>query len=166
MHRLPDPVVSPHRPQSQWWPTPALEADWVLDHRDEFDLFHLHFGFDARRPDQLADLTAALRTTGKPFLYTVHDLRNPHHDTRDLHDEQLDVLVPAADELVTLTHGAAREIERRWGRAARVLPHPHVVEEPTQSRLRPEHDGFVVASVAWCGTSATGYGNRRHPSLS
>ena len=145
VQRLPDPVVSPHRPQSQWWPPPALEADWVLDHRDEFDLFHLHFGFDARRPDQLADLTAALRAAGKPFLYTVHDLRNPHHDTRDLHDEHLDVLVPAADELVTLTHGAAREIERRWGRAARVLPHPHVVEEPTLSRPRPEHDGFVVA---------------------
>jgi glycosyltransferase involved in cell wall biosynthesis len=145
VERLPDPLVSPHRPQSQWWPPPALEADWVLDHRDEFDVFHLHFGFDARRPEDLADLTAALRTAGKPFVYTVHDLRNPHHYTRELHDGHLDVLVPAADELVTLTPGAAREIEQRWGRAATVLPHPHVVEEPVLPRPRPEHDGFVVA---------------------
>ena len=145
VHRLPDPVVSPQAPLEQWWPPPALDAGWVLDHAGDFDLFHLHFGFDARRPDQLADLVSALRTTGKPFVYTVHDLRNPHHQTRGLHDEHLDVLVPAADELVTLTPGAAREIEERWGRSVRVLPHPHVVDAPTLSRPRPPHVGFVVA---------------------
>jgi glycosyltransferase involved in cell wall biosynthesis len=61
-------------------------------------------------------------------VHTVHDLRNPHHRDRGLHDAQLDVLVPAADAVITLTPGAAREIEARWGRTATVLPHPHVVE--------------------------------------
>ncbi len=62
-----------------------------------------------------------------PLVFTVHDLRNPHHADRRMHDAQLDVLVPAADALVTLTTGAAAEIRRRWGREAVVLPHPHVV---------------------------------------
>jgi glycosyltransferase involved in cell wall biosynthesis len=65
----------------------------------------------------------------------VHDLRNPHHEDRTLHDAQLDVLVPAADALVTLTAGAAREIRDRWGRRAHVVPHPHVVDFPTMARL-------------------------------
>ena len=63
----------------------------------------------------------------------MHDLRNPHHHDRRLHDEQLDVLVPAADALITLTPGAAQAIEERWGRTAQVLPHPYVVDLPTVS---------------------------------
>jgi hypothetical protein len=142
--RLADPPVSPDVPQAQWWPPPALDSAWVRDHRDDFDVFHLHFGFDARTPQELSELVRTLRALDKPFVYTVHDLRNPHHDTCDLHDAHLDVLVPAADALITLTPGAAREIDRRWGRDALVLPHPHVVEEPTLSRPRPDRTDFVV----------------------
>ncbi|GAB6985763.1 glycosyltransferase family protein [Nocardioides pyridinolyticus] len=69
-----------------------------------------------------------LRDRDKPLVFTVHDLRHPHHEQRGPHDAQLDVLVPAADELITLTPGAAAEIGRRWGRTATVLPHPHVVD--------------------------------------
>jgi hypothetical protein len=105
---------------------------------------HIHFGFDATSPEGLADLVAALRAESKPLVLTVHDLRNPHHVEPGLHDAQLSVLVDAADALVTLTPGAAAEIRRRWGREAAVLPHPHVVEEPTLSRPRPQHDGFVI----------------------
>jgi hypothetical protein len=61
-------------------------------------------------------------------VYTVHDLRNPHHTDPRAHREQLDVLVPAADALVTLTPGAAAVIEQTWGRRAKVIPHPHVVD--------------------------------------
>ena len=105
-----------------------LDPDWIRAHRDDFDLLHVHFGFDASTPEELADVVAALRETGKPLVQTVHDLRNPHHVGRGLHDEQLDVLVPAADALITLTPGAADEIARRWGRSATVLAHPHVVD--------------------------------------
>jgi len=146
--RLPDPSPGADIPDAQWWPPPMLEPRWVHEHADEFDVFHVHFGFDARTPKDLRALVQALRAHGKPLVYTAHDLRNPHHDERGLHDDTLDVLVPAADALVTITEGAAREIRTRWGRRAHVLPHPHVVEEPTLSRPRPrprpEQDDFVV----------------------
>jgi hypothetical protein len=100
----------------------------VRDHRDEFDVFHLQFGFDAQEPSRLAELARALRSAGKPLVYTVHDLRNPHHDDPRAHDAHLDVLIPRSDGLITLTAPAAAEIESRWGRRPIVLPHPHVVE--------------------------------------
>jgi glycosyltransferase involved in cell wall biosynthesis len=110
-----------------------LDPDWIAD--ADFDVFHLQFGFDAWPPERLRDVVAALRRRRKPFVYTVHDLRNPHHEDRDLHDAQLDVLVPAADAVVTLTTGAAQEIAERWGRRAHVVPHPHVVDFATMARL-------------------------------
>lgn len=124
-----------------------LAPEWAR--QADLDVFHLHFGFDACTPEELAKLTRVLRGRGKPFLFTVHDLRNPHHENRHLHDEQLDVLVPAADALVTLTSGAAREIEARWGRTATVIPHPHVVDIATMTRalnVRPlwRHRPFRV----------------------
>ena len=93
-----------------------------------------------------ADWIAALRSAGKPLVYTVHDLRNPHHHDPDVHERQLDVLIPAADAVITLTDGAARCIARRWGRSATVLPHPHVVPEPLLHRRRSRSgaDSFVV----------------------
>ncbi len=139
VRRLPDPDPDDPRRSAveRWWPPAMLQAEWVDEHADEFDVFHLQFGFDARTPDELRELTDALRRHRKPFVYTVHDLRNPHHPDRREHDAQLDVLIPAADALVTLTPGAAAEIERRWGRRATVLPHPHVVELDT---LRQRQD--------------------------
>jgi glycosyltransferase involved in cell wall biosynthesis len=122
----PDPASPGRSAVSQWWPPVMLDAEWVR--ANDFDVFHIQFGFDARTPAQLQDLVDALRETGRPLVYTVHDLRNPHHQQRDEHDAQLDVLIPAADALITLTPGAADEIRRRWGREALVLPHPHVVE--------------------------------------
>ncbi|RYC13851.1 glycosyltransferase [Nocardioides zhouii] len=154
--RLPDP--DPNRPDrpagATWWPPVMLDPEWART--AEFDVFHLHFGFDACPPERLDRLTRVLRGRGKPFVFTVHDLRNPHHDDRRLHDEQLDVLVRAADALVTLTPGAAREIEARWDRTAMVVPHPHVVDLPTMSRalavrpgsrLRPFRVGLHLKSL-------------------
>lgn len=142
--RLPDPPVPGDVPAAQWWPPTALDAEWVLQHMSEFDVYHVHFGFDARSSEQLRELVEALRETGKPLVYTVHDLRNPHHADPSAHDAHLDVLVPAAAALITLTPGAAAAVEDRWGRRATVLPHPHVVDEPTLSRPRPGHEGYVV----------------------
>ncbi|WP_205472485.1 glycosyltransferase [Nocardioides sp. SYSU D00038] len=125
--RLPDPRPDdPARSAvERWWPPVMLDAGWAAT--ADFDLMHLHFGFDSRSPAELEALVATLRRRGKPLVFTVHDLRNPHHESSELHDAQLDVLVPAADQLITLTPGAAREIAGRWGREAVVLPHPHVV---------------------------------------
>ncbi|NYE36778.1 glycosyltransferase involved in cell wall biosynthesis [Nocardioides cavernae] len=124
-HRLPDPTPEGAAQTQRWWPPVMLDPGWAAT--NDFDVFHLHFGFDARSPEDLQALVDDLRRRGKPLVFTVHDLRNPHHAERELHDRQLDVLVPAADALITLTRGAADEIRSRWGREAIVLPHPHVV---------------------------------------
>jgi glycosyltransferase involved in cell wall biosynthesis len=133
--RLPDPPPLPGGTPGAWWPPAMLDPAWVERNRDTFDLMHVHFGFDALSPEQLGDLVDALRRHDKPLVLTVHDLRNPHHPDRSVHDAQLEVLVPSADVVVTLTDGAAAEIERRWGRHAVVLPHPHVVDLATMERL-------------------------------
>lgn len=123
-----------------------LGSQWAAS--ADFDVVHIQFGFDAQTPAELTDLTHVLRQRGKPLVYTVHDLRNPHHESRTLHDQQLDVLVPAADALVTLTPGAATEIRARWGRQAHVVPHPHVVDFATMAlaheRRKVERGDFRV----------------------
>ena len=142
--RLPDPKPRADVPDAQWWPPRMLEPGWVGSHADEFDLMHVHFGFDAVSPEDLAQLVAELRHHRKPLVVTVHDLRNPHHVEPTLHDAQLGVLVEAADAVLTLTHGAAAEIGERWGREAVVVPHPHVVEQERAAMPRQPHDGFVI----------------------
>lgn len=126
--RLPDPTPDVTDPlPGQWWPPPVLEPAWIRSQHRTFDLVHLHFGFDAASPDRLRQWVAELRAAGTPLVFTVHDLVNPHFADAADHLAQLDVLVPAADALITLTPGAATEIADRWGRTATVVPHPHVV---------------------------------------
>lgn len=147
----PDPPV-PGAPPGQWWPHPALTPEWVEDPGggSGVQVVHVHFGFEHRTPTQLRAWVNALDRAGKPLVVTVHDLENPHLAVpsdpveRSAYDELLDVLVPAAAALTTLTDGAARVIERRWGRAALVHPHPHLVDEDWLDRARPEHEGWIV----------------------
>ena len=82
-------------------------------------------------------MVGELKRHNKPLVYTVHDLRNPHHPERTAHDEQQDVVVAAATTLITLTPGAARAVSERWGRKAVVLPHPHVLDSVRIGRPRP-----------------------------
>ena len=121
-----------------------LTAQWVHEHADEFDAMHVHFGFDAVSPEDLESVVAALRAHEKPLVLTVHDLRNPHHESPEAHAAQLGVLVAAADELITLTPGAAAMILRRWGRNATVLPHPHVVPDEWLKQPRIPGQSFVI----------------------
>jgi hypothetical protein len=145
--RLADAPV-PGAPRGQWWPPPMLEPAWARAHADDFDLLHAHFGFESRTPAQLAELVAALRSAGRPLVVTVHDLRNPHLVDAAAHLAALDVLVGAADAVITLTAGAAEEIRRRWSRSAEVIAHPHLVDLDRIGRPRPAHDGFVVGLPA------------------
>lgn len=140
VRRLPDPRPPSASTEQQWWPPVMLHPGWVDQHADDFDIFHLHFGFDALSPHDLLQIVAALRRHGKPLVYTVHDLRNPHQPDRAAHDAALDVLVPSADALITLTAGAADEIEHRWGRRAHVIAHPHVIEPDDFTPARPRHE--------------------------
>ena len=142
VRRLPDPPREASA-QQRWWPPVMLDPGWVEAH--DFDVFHVHFGFDAWEPERLEAVADAVQGTGRRLVYTAHDLRNPHHETADLHHAQMEVLVRRADTVLTLTPGAADEIERRWGRTALVLPHPHVVEFDRMAAARPtDPDRFVV----------------------
>ena len=141
--RLPDPPAD-SSPDSPWWPPRMLTSAWVDEHAADFDLMHVHFGFDALSPDDLRDVVDALHRHDKPLVLTVHDLRNPHHEAAELHDAQLGVLVAAADALITLTPGAAATIRARWGRDATVLPHPQVVPDEWLRRPRAPREAFVV----------------------
>ncbi|MEP6562572.1 MAG: glycosyltransferase family 1 protein, partial [Nakamurella sp.] len=126
--RLADPPPDVPDPQpGQWWPPVMLQPEWVAAHHPDFDLAHLHFGFDAVEPAELRRWSAELHRRNRPLVLTVHDLVNPHFTDQRRHGEQLDVLIPAAAELITLTPGAAAEVAARWGRAAEVVPHPHVI---------------------------------------
>ncbi len=143
--RLPD--IAPadgRRVPGGWWPPAMLDPAWIAANSDTFDVFHVHFGFDAKTPEELAGVAHALAAAGVPLVVTVHDLRNPHHIDPALHDAQLGTLLEHAAAVITLTPGAARAIARRWGREATVLSHPHVVDFETLARPRPIHAGFVV----------------------
>lgn len=126
--RLPDPPSAREHPPTgaPWWPPAMLDPAWIEAH--EFDLMHIHFGFDAQTPAQLHEVFDALDARGAPLVYTAHDLWNPHHEDSALHDSQLEVLLSRAREVITLSAQAAAEIRERWGVRAQVIPHPHVVE--------------------------------------
>ncbi len=129
----PQPDAALRSAEQSWWPPVMLDPDWVDRH--DFDVFHVQFGFDALTAQQLREVVDAVHARGRAFVYTAHDLRNPHHLSSAAHDAQLDVLMETADAVVTLTPGAAGEIARRWGREAQVIPHPHVVELDTMARF-------------------------------
>ncbi len=137
-------VQPPGDDDDTWHPYPALDAAWIAANADSLDVLHVHFGFEGRTPGQLRELVAAVRAAGCGLVVTVHDLENPHLPTQDGYAALLDVLVPAADAVVTLTPGAAGEVRRRWGRRAAVVPHPHVAPLHEIGVPRPHRPRRVV----------------------
>ena len=121
---------------------------WIRRHSDLFDVLHINFGFEFYPTTQLTALCDVLAECQKGLVYTAHDLRNPNHVDRSKQDEALDVWMSFADEIVTLTPSAADDIRAKWGRAAHVIPHPHVIEIDHMRRLqgaRVRHwDGFRI----------------------
>jgi beta-1,4-mannosyltransferase len=127
-----------------WRPSPALDPAWIAAHAGDFDVLHVHFGFEGRTPGRLRELAGALRDAGRALVLTVHDLENPHLPEQDRYAQLLDVLVPAADAVVTLTPGAAAEVRQRWSRPAAVVPHPHVAPLDEIGLPRPHRPHHVV----------------------
>ena len=142
---LPDPVPPGATMPGQWWPPRLLDPQYVRGQVGTVDVVHVHFGFEASSVDVLGEVTGILRDAKVPLVLTVHDLHNPHFADATLHLAQLDVLVPAAAVVITLTHGAAAEIRRRWGRDAVVLPHPHVLPIAAVGAARPRRHEPVIA---------------------
>ncbi len=135
---LPDPTPPGATAPGQWWPPQWLDPSFVRDRVPDIDVMHVHFGFDSADPVDLQDVAGLLARRGVPLAVTVHDLHNPHFEDAGLHAARLGVLLGAADAVITLTDGAAAEIESRWGRRAVVLPHPHVlpIGEVGSARVR------------------------------
>lgn len=143
--RLPDPTPSDAGPgDTRWWPPRFLEPEWLESALGTFDLMHIHFGFDSIPAERLVDVTRMLRAADTPLVLTVHDLHNPHFVDNTVHLQHLDVLVPAADRVLTLTNGAADVIEQRWGVRPTVVPHPHVVPLDRIGARRAVADRFVI----------------------
>jgi hypothetical protein len=136
---LPDPRPL-GAPAGVWWPPVALDPEWIRAHASTADLLHIHFGTESFTAEHLAECLSAAREAGWPVVFTVHDLEHPQLSDQAGYRAQLDVLIPGADALLTLTEGAAAEIRSRWGRTALVVPHPAVVPDavvPTESTVPP-----------------------------
>jgi hypothetical protein len=143
--RLPDvPPADGRLVPGGWWPPAMLDPAWVAANHERFDVFHVHFGFDAIPLEHLTATLDALDEYAIPLVYTVHDLRNPHQRCSHDHDARLGLLVERAARLITLTPGAAAVLRDRHGVDAEVLPHPHVLPLERLDAPRPGHDGFVV----------------------
>lgn len=130
-------AVHPER-VSGFDPDPLFRPGALAAVADDADLVHLHFGFDTLTADEARAWTQELRAAGLPLVLTAHDLRNPHHDHRAPHDAVLAELIPAAAALITLTKGAATEIEARFGRTAVVLAHPSLVDAARTAEIETE----------------------------
>lgn len=101
-----------------------MTPEWITVNADAFDVLHVHFGLESFSPAEVRAALDAARRAGRPVVYSVHDLDNPQLDSQSHHRALLDVVVPTADRLLTLTASAAAEIRHRWGRDSTVLPHP------------------------------------------
>ena len=140
---LADPLPDPADP-TRWWPPVVLDADWLRAHAAEVDLVHVHFGTESYPTAHLVAVVAALRELHLPLVFTVHDLTNPQLVDQAPHLEHLDVLVPAADELITLTESAADEVESRWGRRPTVIAHPAIADLDAERPTGTSGDAVVV----------------------
>ena len=122
-----------------------LEPGWVTDNHDRFDVFHVHFGFDAVAPDDLGKVTDELKLHDKPLVYTVHDLRNPHHIEPTAHDEAARRSRRRRAHADYADTGCGPADFSSLGSTMRVvLPHPHVLESARIDGLGPANP-FVVA---------------------
>lgn len=125
------------------WPRlPHLyDPDWVRDHVDAWDLVHLHFTWEQHPVEVFDAVLAAHAAAERPIVWTAHDLRNPHQTAPGAEVAHLQVLADRADEVITLTPGAAEEVRIRFGRHARVVPHGPLVPSSDAPRLRTDATG-------------------------
>jgi glycosyltransferase involved in cell wall biosynthesis len=141
--RLADPLPDPAEP-ARWWPPVVLDADWITANADEVDVLHVHFGTESFDLGQLRRVVEAARAARIPLVHTVHDLVNPQLVDQAPHLAHLGLLVAEADELITLTTGAADEVERVFGRRPVVVPHPHLLPLDSAAPTGTAHEDVVV----------------------
>lgn len=143
---LHDGLVPDRRHPERWWPPVMLDAGWIRDHADDFDVLHVHFGMESLPTGRLEAAVEALQDRGKPLVYTVHDLENPQLLDQRTHRRDLDLLIPNASAVLTLTAAAADAVRRGWGREATVLAHPTLLPFDASAPAAQERPERVIGA--------------------
>lgn len=104
-------------------PTP-VDAACIREAAGELDILHLHQGLAAVVPlGEPAGLVAALERHRIPMVLTLHQ---PPPPGVGADGAVLDMVVPAADTVITLSPPAGGIVRTRWSVDPLVLRHPHV----------------------------------------
>ena len=141
----PEGVDAVHRPTVGWAGSPsrggAFSTPWLRSRLDSLDVVHVVGLRPGQHPDDVKAAVSLVKASGTPLVVTGYHLSDPSGAAGDAYAEQLDVLVPAADAVITLTESAADEMRDRWDVDPLVLPHPHVVNFVRMRRARPHNRG-------------------------
>ncbi|GAB3273066.1 glycosyltransferase family 4 protein [Kineosporia babensis] len=148
----PEGVDGVHRPTVQMpgsapRPPAAFDPAWLASNLDDMQVVHVHALAPRMNAEHAQAAVEATRRAGRPLVVTAYHLSDPTGLDEAGYAQQLDVLLPAADQVITLTEPAAAEIARRWSVAADVQPHPHAVDFVRMRRERParsQNGPFVV----------------------
>lgn len=137
----PEGVDAVHRPTVGWAGGPsrggAFSTAWLRARLPETDVVHVLGLRPGQHPDDVRAAVDLVRGSGTPLVVTGYNLGDPDTPEGARLAEQLDVLVPAADAVVTLTEPAAQQMRKRWDVEPVVLPHPHVVNFVRMRQDRP-----------------------------
>ena len=138
----PEGVDAVHRPTVGWAGGPsrggAFTTAWLRARLPQTDVVHVVGLRPGQHPDDVRAAIDLTRASGTPLVVTGYNLGAPHSAEAARLGEQLDLLVPAADAVLTLTDTAAAEMRRRWDIEAVVLPHPHAVDFVRMRQHRPQ----------------------------
>jgi hypothetical protein len=138
----PEGVDGVHRPTVQMpgsapRPPAAFDPAWLERNLGDMQIVHVHALTPRTSAEQVRAAVKATRAAGRPLVVTAYHLSDPTGLDPAAYAEQLDVLIPAADQVITVTGSAAEEISRRWSVTADVQPHPHAVDFVRMRRERP-----------------------------
>ena len=141
----PEGVDAVHRttvgPPGAARPRAAFDRQWVAENVHDVEVVHVLGPPPGADPADVAATADAIRASGTPLVVTGYHLTDPSGADLAGHDARMDVLVPRADAVVTLTESAAEEMRRRWDVEAVVLPHPHAVDFVRMRQHRPQFRG-------------------------
>lgn len=135
--RLHGEVATLVRRDEEWPRLPRLwDPGWVRAQASSWDVAHFHFTWEQYEPAMVRAVLRAHRDRGVPIVWTVHDLQNPHRRDIAADEVYLDLLADFADEVVTLTPGAAERVRRRFGRPPLVVAHGPLASVRDMDRAR------------------------------
>jgi hypothetical protein len=97
--------------------------EWVAGNLSEFDICHVHF-FELTPAQTLSDCLIRCKENLKHIVVTLHDIIPIHGCDPEAYAEKIRILMKETDAVVTLTIGAAKEIQRHSGRPVSVVTLP------------------------------------------